>query len=271
LLFAFVERQARSVAVVRSMFRLLDHPFPVLGICLLLFWISAWTGASIHGLRKNLTEDSRKDLTFVLGAALTLLGLIIGFTFSMALNQYDQRKAYELEEANTIGTEYSRADLLPAEQAAKVRVLLQQYLDQRLLFYESRNDEQVKQVEARSARLQSAMWSAVAAGAPERPTAILSLAIAGMNNVIDSQGYAQGVWRMRIPVAAWILLIAISILCNFLIGYAARQKSAAQLIVLPLALSISLFLIADIDSPRGGIIRSYPQNLESVSQSLHSE
>ena len=68
-------------------------------------------------------------------ATLTLLALIIGFTFSMALNRYDQRKIYEEEEANAIGTEYLRAELLPAADAAKVRTLLLNYLDQRVLFY----------------------------------------------------------------------------------------------------------------------------------------
>jgi hypothetical protein len=57
---------------------------------------------------------------------LTLLGLIIGFSFSMAVNRYDQRKPYEQAEANAIGTEYVRADLLPVADAAKVHTLLRQ-------------------------------------------------------------------------------------------------------------------------------------------------
>ena len=57
----------------------------------------------------------------ILAATLTLLGLIIGFTFSMAVSRYDQRKNLEEEEANAIGTEYLRAGLLPAADAAKAR------------------------------------------------------------------------------------------------------------------------------------------------------
>jgi hypothetical protein len=60
----------------------------------------------------------------VLGATLTLLSLIVGFSFSMAVGRYDQRKNLEEEEANAIGTEYARAELLPAAAAARVRALL---------------------------------------------------------------------------------------------------------------------------------------------------
>lgn len=35
---------------------------------------------------------------------------------------------------------------------------------------------------------------------------------------------------------------------------------------MPLVVSISFFLIADMDSPRGGIIRVLPQNLVSLEQ-----
>ena len=38
---------------------------------------------------------------------------------------------------------------------------------------------------------------------------------------------------------------------------------------LPLAISISLFLIADIDSPRAGLIRVAPANLLHLSETLH--
>jgi len=34
--------------------------------------------------------------------------------------------------------------------------------------------------------------------------------------------------------------------------------------------SVSLFLVADIDSPRRGVIRVHPENLISLSESLHS-
>jgi len=39
-----------------------------------------------------------------------LLGLVIGFSLSMALSRYGQRKNHEEAEANAIGTEYMRAD-----------------------------------------------------------------------------------------------------------------------------------------------------------------
>jgi len=73
-----------------------------------------------------------EKISTVLTATLTLLALIIGFSFSMAVSRYDQRKNYE---ANAIGTEYVRADLLPADDGTKLRELLRKYVNQRILFY----------------------------------------------------------------------------------------------------------------------------------------
>ena len=61
-------------------------------------------------------------------------------------------------------------------------------------------------------------------------------------------------------------LIAIS--CNVLIGYSERRTRVVLLFVLPIIVSISFLLIADIDSPQGGIVRVSPQNLISLSQSM---
>lgn len=95
--------------------------------------------------------EVRGDFEVVQAATLTLLGLIIGFTFSMALGRYNQRKDYEETEANAIGTEYIRADLLPAANAAKVRALLLNYLDQRILLYTTRDEQQLSQINAQTA------------------------------------------------------------------------------------------------------------------------
>jgi hypothetical protein len=253
------------------MFDPFNYPVLLLVVSLPAFWFSAWLGASYRERKTELPETTRHDLDFVLGGTLTLLGLIIGFTFSMAVSRYDQRKNYEEAEANAIGTEYVRADLLPASDALKLRALLKAYLDQRIVDYTFRWEKPLLESEAQTARLQVQLWSAVVPPAAAQPTPLNALVVSGMNDVLNSQGYTQAAWRNRIPVAAWVFLIAISIFCNFLIGYSAHGRKPFLFLVLPIALSISLFLISDIDSPRRGVIRVHPQNLEGLADSLRSQ
>jgi hypothetical protein len=67
-------------------------------------------------------------------------------------------------------------------------------------------------------------------------------------------------------------MAAIAICCNLLVGYNSRRTEGKKksFFLLPLILSIAFFLIADMDSPRGGLILVHPQNLESVSRSLRA-
>ena len=114
------------------------------------------------------------------------------------------------------------------------------------------------------------MWAAVQAPALAHPTPVIALAVSGMNDVLNSQGYTQAAWWNRIPVAAWSLMILIAGCSNLLVGYGTLAPAPRRLLlfVLPLVVSISFLLIADIDSPRGGLIKIAPQNLESLSRSL---
>lgn len=152
-------------------------------------------------------------------------------------------------------------------------MLLLSYLDQRVLFYTTRDEEQLEQISARTAKLQGELWSAVLAPASTQPTPVIALAVAGMNDVLNSQGYTQAAWWYRIPIAAWALMTAIAICAGILVGIGVRnpKDESRLLLVLPLVVSIAFFLIADIDSPRQGIIRVIPQNLLSLSQSLHTQ
>ncbi len=247
--------------------------FPLLVVVgsFLAMWLSAQIGIFLRKKQPNLTEDVRRDLDVVVTATLTLLGLIIGFTFSMAITRYDQRKIYEEAEANAIGTEYVRADLLSPADAARVRVLLKEYLDQRVLFYKTRREKDVQAINDKTAQLQTELWSTVEVPAAKQPTPVVALVVSGMNDVLNSQGYTQAAWWNRIPIAAWSLMILIALFANVGIGYDSRgaKPGFIQFLVLPLILSVAFFLVADIDSPRSGIIRILPQNLLSLSQSLN--
>ena len=244
-----------------------DSPFIVLIASLVAQWFAGYGGDLLRRKVRPLREEAREDFESVRNAALTLLALIIGFSFAMAVTRYDQRKNYEEAEANAIGTEYVRADLLPAESATGLRELLRKYLDQRILFYLARDEGEVGQIDAAMGKLQTELWSAVVRPATTQPTAVMALAVSGMNDVLNSQGYTQAAWWNRIPVAAWALMGLIAVSCSMLFGYGARRTSVFVL-VLPLIVSVSFFLIADLDSPRGGVIHVAPQNLISLLKSM---
>jgi hypothetical protein len=255
------------------MIKVMDYPLLVFMLSFFALWLSAWIGASFLRPRETLEQSAREDFNLVLSATLTLLGLIIGFSFSMAIGRYDQRKNYEEAEANAIGTEYVRVDLVPAADTKKLRVLLRDYLDQRILFYSTRNEQQLQQINARTAQLQTDLWNAVRVPTAAEPTPVAALVVSGMNDVLNSQGYTQAAWWNRIPVAAWVMMMAIAICSNVLFGYGARiaKRGSMVFVLLPFVVSIAFFLIADIDSPTGGVIRVAPHNLTSLAESLRAQ
>jgi len=248
----------------------MDSPITVLAVSLAIQCAAAFAGDRIRRTTRPVAEDERSDYGTILPAALTLLGLIIGFSFSMAVSRYDQRRSFEQAEANAIGTEYVRADLLPNPVAARVRTLLIQYLEQRVLFYQEQDADRLRQIDAETAKLQADLWAAVASVAAANPTPVGTLVASGMNDVLNSQGYTQGAWWNRIPAPAWALMMLVAVACNLLFGYRERRAHHVLLLVLPLIVSLAFFLIADIDSPRGGVIVLAPQNLVALHQSLKS-
>ncbi len=249
------------------MIRIVDNPFIIFLVALFAQWGAAYTGDFFRRTVWPIEKVEREDLDTVLTATLTLLALIIGFSFSMAVSRYDQRKNYEEAEANAIDTEYARADLLPADDAVKVRQLLRRYVDERILFY--RGDEpDISEVDGDTVKLQAELWSSVVHVATVQSTPVVALAVAGMNDVLNSQGYTQAAWWNRFPTAAWALMGLIAIFSNLLLGYREHRTDFLVLLVVPVISSIAFFLIADIDSPSGGVIRVVPHNLMAVSQSM---
>jgi hypothetical protein len=186
----------------------------------------------------------------------------------MAINRYDLRKNCEQAEANAIGVEYSRADLLAPADATKAQTLLKSYLDQRLMFYSTRDPVRVSEIEVETSRLQAELWSTVRTAVAAIPPPLMGLLVTGMNDVANAQRSSQAAWLNRIPIAAWVLMECIAVGCCWLIGNRARKTDWLAFMVVPVSAAVSFFLIADLDSPRGGAIRVRPQNLSSLSQSL---
>jgi hypothetical protein len=247
---------------------ILFRPVTVFLFTLAALLAAAWLGAWLRR-RAGLDEKQRDDFSLILASTLTLLGLLIGFSFSMAANRYDQRKNLEEAEANAIGTEYLRADLLPATDGEKVRDALKRYLDLRIRNYLA-SPEGVSVIDAETARVQTELWAAVTGPAKRQPDMIVALAVSGMNDVINAQGYTQAAWWNHVPLSAVLLMGGIALMCNVLIGYGARAVPlhSRLLLILPVFVALAFALILDIDTPRLGLIKVAPQNLLALKEQL---
>jgi hypothetical protein len=249
---------------------LTQHPLLIFAAVFIALWLASVMGAWLHRRYRSAEDEEHEDLGIILGATLTLLALIIGFSVSMASNRYDQRKTLEEAEANAIATEILRSDLLPPADAENVRSLLGAYLDQRILFYINQDDTRQTQIDQSTNQLQAKLWAVVRGVAAAQPTPVVGLVLSGMNDVINSQGYAQAAFWDRLPRAVWWLMAAIALCSNALFGLRSRDGKAARKLspVLPFVVSIAFLLIADIDAPRHGLIHVGPQNLENLARSL---
>jgi hypothetical protein len=250
---------------------LLDHPFSIFIFTIITCAASVWFGNA--ALSKYRTKDSEtaQDLGIIQTATLTLLALIIGFTFSMAIDRHDQRELLEAAEANAISTEYLRSDLLQSPTDINVKITLRSYLDQRIEFYSWQDKETAKELTLRTNQSKTTLWNEIIPVAQQNSNAVIRLITAGMNDVFNAQGNTEAVWQNRIPYPAWALMGAIAICANLIVGFGARNFShnIALFMMFPFVIAVSFFLIADIDSPRSGVIKIEARNLILLKETLN--
>ena len=216
-------------------------------------------------VRARLGEIATPDLGATLGGLLGLLGLLLAFTFGMAGERFDRRKALVVEEANAIGTAWLRTDLIPEPQAARARQVLRAYAQSRLDAADaSTRDDAI----ARSEKLQVELWSVTSAAAQAAPTPTVALFVAAVNEVIDMHGRrVTAALRNPIPPTIFATLYAVAILVLAVTGYArglTADRSAVSNLVLALVLAGVFALILDLDRPYEGLLSVSQQAIRDV-------
>ena len=195
------------------------------------------------------------------GAVFALLGLLLAFTFSGAASRFDDRKWFINSEANAIGTAYLRLDLLPEETRAPLRDLFRRYVANRATVYRNaHNQDEVIAGLARSTALQNEIWKQVTAalklpGASPQATMLLVPAI---NEMIDITATRQTAARNHPPHVIFILLGVLALVSALLVGYgtsANKRRSWFHQVTFALVISLSIYVIVDLEYPRLGLIK----------------
>lgn len=217
-------------------------------------------------------EARRSQISGVQGAILGLLGLLLGFTFSMAVNRYELRRDMVLKEANTIGTTYLRAGLLPEAQQEPVRELLRKFVDVRV-GYQATSDDPVKLEEGLrlGAEIQQQLWQHAEAAAKAAPTPITSTFIVTLNELIDTDAERVAAHRNTIPAAVWILLIIVAACGCLTTAYGAGAQGARSgfsSFTLPLLITVVILMIFDLMHTHQGVVSISQQPMLDLQKSI---
>jgi len=226
------------------------------------------------GLRLFAVKDEarRSQIGGVQGAVLGLLGLLLGFTFSMGVSRYESRRELVLKEANAIGTTYLRAGLLPEKHQAPCKDLLRRFTDVRLK-YQTLSRDRVMLTEGLrlSQEIENELWQHAEAAAKEAPTPLTTTFIVTLNEMIDTDAERVTAGRNQIPGGVWILLVFVAASGCFISSYgsgAQGQRSGLTTFLLPGLLIIVIVSIFDLTHSQQGVIDVSQQPMIDLQQSI---
>jgi hypothetical protein len=222
----------------------------------------------------TVSEKTRSQVSVVEGSLVGVLGLLLGFTMSMAVSRYEARKELVLAEANAIGTSWLRTQLLPEPYRAAIADSLRRYVDLRTKYGEAgSNHARLHQIRENTFQLQSEFWrKAVEYGRTDANPVRSGLLLQSLNQVIDLEASRWMAFFNHVPPAVICLDGAVAWLAALLVGYGfgiERARNIFSTCLLALAISVVLAVIVDLDRPRQGFIQVTQQPVIDLQRQMN--
>lgn len=203
---------------------------------------------------------------FIFGT-FSILSLLVGFTFSLALNRHDQRRDMLLEESNAIRALHRSLVHVEEPGRTEIAASLSAYAKGRLTFVQANLLQQEAQLEDR-AREREQLNLVVATVVPRSDTGVNQVQIlAAATRILDAGTRMDMISFAHVPARVFLMLTLLSSGSALIIGISLGDKLRSlwiPAIVWTLLLSLVLFTIVDLDSPHWGSIRLDPTPLETA-------
>jgi len=202
--------------------------------------------------------DGSGDEGFILSGVLGLLGLLMAFSFSIALNRLEDRRDLMLQETSAIGYLAMLADGLPQAQGAALKSDIAAYGKARLATTLMPDGAARDVAEQTAADLREPIAGTVTAVLREGPPGPFPIALASAYDAVeDTAVRRRALTQAHLPARVLWLLVAYVTISAAMLGYAlaaarARHRVASTTLYLLIALAFGVIL--DIDRPREGAI-----------------
>lgn len=235
----------------------------LLAVILSLLVMSAYIGRYLHYSRNK--PRAGGDVIITAGT-LSLSVLFIGFAFSVSINGFTTLKQAQAREAQAIEKAWQYSLLLPASAQPKAQGLLRQYLDQRIHFFRDNSLQGGRSWNQLSEDREQKLWQVAVSEATHSTLPVMDSLLTAYSELRSSQQQTTSASQRKLPDVAWLVIITFAMTACCLIGR--QQRQGFSLLALPVMISLSLFLVAEIDIPGEGIIRVTPDDLVHVAFTL---
>ena len=240
-------------------------------VIFVLMVLAAWVGKTLSRRYARASTAQDEDIKIVLGATLSLFGLLLGFLLSFAISNYQTRTSSEEQEAIAIASAFQHTSLLASSgEKEQTKAILDKYLATRILFYKAPDDVTREELRMQAIHIQTKMRDFVSEVAKQAPNPLSMSLVGASNQLYITQQKTMASWRNQIPLVAWLILVVFGVCSNFLIGYQMHNsnRGLAGLVVVPFVIALALFLISEIDVPGRGVLHVMPENLEGLRMTL---
>jgi hypothetical protein len=209
--------------------------------------------------RSKSDPEARSQISMVEGSLLGLLGLLLGFTFSMAVARFDMRQNYVVDEANALGTVFLRSKLLSESAEAAVKPKLRAYADARLELIEGASEREKLEIAlGKTSLLQTELWAIAKEENRSRPILISAMFVTSLNELYDLTEKRVSALENKVPFSVWIVLYIVASLATGSLGFGSGlmgRRMLLPVLCLPILVATLLTLLIDLDNPRKGMIR----------------
>jgi hypothetical protein len=195
----------------------------------------------------------------VQGALLGVVGLILAFGLTLAVGRYENRRADVVDDANTIGTAYLRAQTIAEPQRSQSLALLRRYNDLAILLTrEVPGSASIRATAARQGELQQRLWRLAGQAMNARPRdSAPRLYVDSLNAMIDQQGVRLAGLNNRVPNAVLFLELFGAACALGLLGLYLSLLGKGLVPIAAAAVLVSMLVVVtfDLDRPTRGLIK----------------
>ena len=215
-------------------------------------------GAFAGRLIRDHSEASHEPLGVIQAALLGVVGLVLAFGLSLAVGRYQDRRADVVNEANTIGTAYLRAQTIAEPQRTQTIVLMRRYIDLAIaVSHERPGGAAQAATTAQEGNVQRVLWRLAGQSLNAAPVASAPrLYVDSLNAMFDAQSERLAGLNNRVPNAVlWLELLGAAFAVGMIALYlAVLGKGLAPVVAAGVLVCVVVLVSFDLDRPTRGWI-----------------